>query len=117
MKIRIFVAAVLAFSFGAAASAQSIPDDVHCLVLSNVFAKNGADPRGRQAAAQALLFYLGRLDGRADAGTLTNAMRAQGGRIDSRTAATQMSACAARVAHAEQTIQILGRAAAPAPGK
>jgi hypothetical protein len=46
-------------------------------------------------------------------------MRAMNGRIDQKTAPAEMSACAARIVHAEQTIQAAGQAAdrAVTPGK
>jgi hypothetical protein len=113
MKISTFVAGLVLAGLAAPALAQSVPDDVRCLMLSNVFAKKAKEARGREAAAQALLFYVGRLDGRADPHAITAAMRAQG-RIDEHTASTEMGACAKRVFQAEQTIQALGRAAAPA---
>jgi hypothetical protein len=109
-----FLVGLFLVGMAPSAIAQGIPEDVRCLVLSNLFAKSGADARGRQVAGQTMLFYVGRLDGRADARTIVNAMRAQGRRIDPRAAATEMSACAARLARAEQTIQALGRTAAPA---
>jgi hypothetical protein len=41
-------------------------------------------------------------------------MRALNGKIDPKTAPSEMSACAARIAHAEQTVQAAGQAATPA---
>jgi hypothetical protein len=112
MKISKLVAALFLVAIGTPALAQSVPDDVRCLVLSNIFSRNAKETPGRESAAKSLLFYLGRLDGRADVRTITNAMRALNGKIDPKTAPAEMSACAARIVHAQQTIQAAGRAAA-----
>jgi hypothetical protein len=94
--------------------AQNGPSDVRCLLLSNGFSKSANNEQARQAAAQTLIFYIGRLDGRMAPGALEAAMRAQAASIDPKAAGPEMTACAARLAHAQQTIQALGRAAAPA---
>jgi hypothetical protein len=112
MKISKFVFGLFLAATVSPASAQSVPSDVRCLLLSNAFAKQTGAEQGRQAAAQALIFYVGRLDGRADAAAITSAMRTQSASIDMKTAGTEMQACVARLAHAQQTIQELGRAAA-----
>jgi hypothetical protein len=96
------------------ASAQSVPSDVRCLLLSNLFSKKAEAEPARQAAAQSLIFYLGRLDGRVAPRALEAAMRAQSNAIDPKAAGPEMATCAARLVHAQQTVQALGRAAAPA---
>ena len=99
------------------ASAQSVPDDVRCFLLSNGFAKQATDPKARQVAVASLTFYLGRLDGKADAATIANTVRREGPAIDPKSAGAQMIACASRMAHAEQSIQAAINALAPAPPK
>jgi hypothetical protein len=96
------------------AAAQSVPSDVRCLLLSNLFSKKAESEPARQAATQTLIFYVGRLDGRVAAPALEAAMRAQSASIDPKTAGAEMTACAQRLAHAQQTLQSLGRAATPA---
>jgi hypothetical protein len=113
MISRTFAAGLLILGLISSAHAQTVPDDVRCLLLSNIFAKQGGDERGRQAAAQSLLFFAGRLDARANAQTITAAMRAQRPAVDAKTASTAMAACASRVQRAQQMLQAAGRAAAP----
>jgi hypothetical protein len=113
MIIRTFAAALVVLGLVSSAHAQTVPDDVRCLVLSNMFAKAGGDARIKEAAAQSLLYYMGRLDARANAQAITAAMRTQGATINAQTAPTEMSACAARLQRAQQMIQAAGRAAAP----
>lgn len=113
MKISTIAASVFLLVTGAPAFAQSVPADVRCLVISNVFAQRATTAVSRESAAKSMLFYLGRLDGRADSASIITAMRALGGKIDHTTAPAEMSACAARVAQAQQTIQAASRAAAP----
>jgi hypothetical protein len=113
MIIRTFAAGLLILGLVPSAHAQTVPDDVRCLLLSNMFAKSASDARGKEAGAKTLLYFLGRLDARANEQTITAAMRAQGATINARTAATEMSACAARMQRAQQMIQAAGRAATP----
>jgi hypothetical protein len=114
MKISKIAAALLLLTASAPVFAQSVPDDARCLVLSNAFAKGATDTRARQAAAQSMIFYLGRLDGRAAPRVIADAMRAQSDKIDPKTASSEMNACAGRVGHAMQAIQALTKPAAPA---
>jgi hypothetical protein len=113
MISRTFAAGLLILGLVSSAQAQTVPDDVRCLLLSNMFAKQGGNERGRQVAAQSLLFFAGRLDARANTQAVTAAMRAQRSAIDAKTASTGMSACAVRVQRAQQMLQAAGRAAAP----
>ncbi len=115
MKLVKLAATLLLISATATpAIAQGVPEDVHCLVLSNAFSKGASDPKGKQIASETLVFFLGRLDGRASSATIVSAMRAQVGKIDPKTAPTEMRACAARFARAGQAIQAMGKAAQPA---
>jgi hypothetical protein len=97
----------------APAPAQTIADDVQCLVLSNAFATGGKEEAARQAGARTLVFYLGRLDARGDPQAVKNAVQTV--KIDPKTAAADMSACAARYERAVQAIQALGKP--PEPGR
>lgn len=113
MKLGKIAAGIVLIGMSPAVSAQSVPEDVRCLLLSNGFAKGTKDERVKQVAVETLLFYLGRLDGRAPSSVLTNAMRSQASSIDPKTAGPEMTACAARVTRAKQAIEVLGRNAAP----
>ena len=95
------------------ASAQTVPEDVRCMLLSNVFAKGASDEKVRNGATQNLAFYIGRLDGRADPQGIASAIRTQASSIDPKTAGPAMDACASRMARAAQSIQALGKTAAP----
>ena len=59
MISRTFAAGLLILGLVSSAQAQTVPDDVRCLLLSNMFAKQGGNERGRQVAAQSLLFFAG----------------------------------------------------------
>ena len=95
------------------ASAQTVPDDVRCMLLSNMFATGARDEKARNVAAQSLGFYIGRLDGRADPQGIVTAKRAQPSSIDPKTAGPAMDVCASRLARAAQSIQALGKTTAP----
>ena len=107
MNIIKFAGVALLAGMSAPVPAQTVADDVQCLVLSNAFAKGGTEEAARQAGARTLVFYLGRLDARADPQAIKNAM--QSIKIDPKTAPTDMSACAVRYEHAVQAIQALGK--------
>jgi hypothetical protein len=97
--------------------AQTVPDDVRCLLLSNVFSQKAADDRQKAAATMNKLFFMGRLDGRATGAAITRAFQDQARTIKVATAGAEMTACAARVRHAEEALQAAAKAAAPAPQK
>lgn len=113
MKLGKVAAAVMLIGMNPPVSAQSVPEDVRCLLLSNGFARGAKDERAKQVAAETLIFFVGRLDGRATSQVVTNAMRSQASSIDPKNAGPEMTACAARVARAKQAIQVLGRNATP----
>jgi len=114
MTIKKLALATLMLSCALPASAQTVPDDVRCLMLSNFFTKAATDDRAKQVARQTLIFYLGRLDGRATPQALTAAMRAQAPTIDPKAAGPAMNACAARLGKAQQAVQAASRAIVPA---
>jgi hypothetical protein len=113
MKIINFVGGALLVGLAAPAPAQTVVDDVRCLRLSNAFAQGATEEPMRQASARTLLFYLGRLDARADPQAVKNAMQTV--KVDPKTASTDMVACAQRVEHAVQAMEALGKP--PEPGK
>lgn len=113
MTIRKLALAMLILGCAMPASAQTVTDDVRCLMLSNLFTRAATEDRAKQVARQSLAFYMGRLDGRASPQALAAAMRAQAPTIDPRAAGPAMNACAARMARAQQALEAAGRAAAP----
>jgi hypothetical protein len=113
MKIINFIGGALLVGMAAPAPAQTVADDVRCLLLSNAFAQGATEEAARQASARTLLFYLGRLDARADPQAVKSAF--QTGKIDPKTASTDMGACAQRVENAVQAMESLGKP--PEPGK
>ncbi|MBW8754008.1 MAG: hypothetical protein JF595_07625 [Sphingomonadales bacterium] len=122
MTIRKFALFLALAGLAPPATAQSVTDDLRCLLLSNAYAKlpSAAGP-AKQIAIQNVVFYAGRLDGRADPRTLASAVRANVGPIEPRAAATQVMACAERVKRSIEALQANVRAALPparpAPGK
>lgn len=105
MKTSIFAAALIASVTVAPASAQTVPDDTRCLLLSNIYARGAKEEEGRRTANLALMFYLGRLDGRASPTAVAAGMRAQAATVDQKASGPQMTECATRVARAQQAMQ------------
>ncbi len=110
MKIKLFVTGLLALALAAPAAAQTAPDDLQCFMLSNFFAKAAKDDRGKTVATQAVMFYLGRLDGHISPQAVAAITHS---RLDPKTAGPQMMACAQRMGRAEQTLQAAISAQAP----
>ena len=108
-----FAVALLIVGIASPASAQTVPEDVRCMLLSNIFAKGAADEKVRNRAAQNLAFFMGRLDDRSDPQGIVSAIRIQASSIDAKTAGPAMEACASRMARAAQSMQALGNRAAP----
>ena len=110
---RLFAIGLLFIGLASPASAQSIGDDVRCVMLGNAFAKVGGDDRQKGVAARAMLFYVGRLDSRANEQAITAAIRAQRTTMDPKTAGAEMTACAVRMQRAMQTFEAGVRAVVP----
>ncbi len=93
--------------------AQSIQDDVRCILLSGLYVKEATDDKGRTIARTTGAFFLGRIDGKVDAKALAEAVRAERKALDPKTAGPAMNACAARLALAQKAVNDMGRAEAP----
>lgn len=103
MTICKFAAGLLLTAIAVPAAAQSIPDDVRCLALSNAFGKSASEESARQAASRALLFYIGRLDAQNNAEAVRAAL--QSVKIDPKTAPAEMTQCATRFADAVRSLE------------
>lgn len=117
MKIHSFAAILAVIGLAAPASAQTVPDDVRCLLLSNATSKVASDDRAKAIASEALLFFVGRVDGRASDPVIINTMREQVPTIDPKKAGTEMNACVARVQSSKQRMQRLGQSAQAGQGQ
>lgn len=113
MKLSYFLGAALISGLAMPASAQGIQGDVRCILLSGMFAKGAKEERGKQLARATGAFYLGRINGRADAKTITDALRTESKTITPKSAGPQMQACAAKLAEAEKSLNAMGRTLVP----
>lgn len=116
MKRNPIAAALLApaLAIVAPAQAETVQDDIRCVLLSGIFIKSAKDEKGKQIAQLTGAFYLGRLDGRAAPAALTAALRAESKALDGKIAGPLMDACAKKMAAAQKAVNDAGRAAAPA---
>jgi hypothetical protein len=110
MKFTLLAAGLMSLAMVSPAVAQNAPDDLHCFLLSNVFAKAEKDDKRRTLAAQATMFYLGKIDGRINPQALGAIMRTP---LNPQTAGPQMTACAQRLGRAEQALQATMTSVAP----
>jgi len=110
-------AAVAALGLAAPAAAQSVDDDVRCLLASNFFARTEKDPAKRQLATASSAFYLGRLDARISNDQLKNAVTAQAKTMTSASVAPTMNGCAKRLNQKGVALHTLAPGGAPQPPK
>lgn len=89
-------AALAAFAVAAPVAAQSVDDDVKCLLVANAFARGDKDPTKRQLSMATSLFFLGRLDARVSAEQLKAAMKKQASTMIASSFAPTMNGCAQR---------------------
>jgi len=78
-------------------AAQSVDDDVRCLLASNFFARTEKDAQKRQLAGAASAFYLGRLDARISNEQLKTAVQAQAKTMPAASLGPTMTACVKRL--------------------
>jgi len=90
-------AALAALAFAAPLAAQSVDEDVRCLLAANVFARAEKDPPRRQLATAASVFYLGRLDARISNEQLKTAVQAQAKTMPAASLGPTMNNCAKRL--------------------
>ena len=108
----IFFAVTAVGIFLSAPSFAQSPDDVRCLMLSNVFAKassaGGNDHAEAQRAAQsAALFFLGKIDGRWSEEQLRAARTQQQKTITSANAGAGMQRCMQRMQASAKKMQAI----------
>lgn len=109
--MKLTLPAVLALIVAApapAAPAKAPNRDVRCLMLSNLFAKAAPDAKGKEAAGQARLFYLGRVSSRFSQTQLESAMGAEASAIAPAKVGAEMNTCFASVRAAAAAIEAAG---------
>lgn len=90
------------------ARAQTVTDEVRCVLLSNALAAGSNNPRGRQVGASVGSYFMGRLDAREPA-EVKAAIAGQNKRLPASQAASMMNACAARATRAEAQLRALAK--------
>jgi hypothetical protein len=104
VKPYILLCAALGGSFAVPAGAQSVSDDVRCVLVSAGFARAAKDDNSRRVSALTGAFYLGRLNGRVSQPQLVAAIKGQGKGLSAKLAEPIMRACAARAQTAETAL-------------
>jgi hypothetical protein len=114
---------VSALLLAAPGSAQSVDDEVRCLILGAAFQGSAKEPAAKQAASAATLYFLGRVSARVPPGELKSTYLAQATRLKAESAGPMMDACfkqmQAQVRAVDAVRQEIGRSLAkqPAPTK
>lgn len=108
----------LAAGLAAPVAAQSVDEDVRCLLASNVIVRQEKDPTKRQLATASQLFYFGRLDARISTPALKTALAAQIKTMTGASIGPTMTACVKRLAAkgvAMQTLNLQDGSPPPKP--
>jgi hypothetical protein len=100
--------AVAAMGFPASASAQTVNDEIRCVMVSNALVAGSKNPRGRQIGASVGAYFMGRLDFRPPAQVKAALVR-QNRRIPGKEAEAVMNACAVRATKAEARLRSLAK--------
>ena len=73
--------------------AQSVDDDVRCLILGTLFQGAAKQPAVKQAASAVAQYYLGRVSARVPSGELKSRYLAQATRLKADSTGPMMNAC------------------------
>jgi len=98
----------VAVTVSSGASAQTLSDEVRCVLVSNAVAAGSNNPRGRQIGASVGAYFMGRLDARQPA-QVKAALAQQKKHIAGSEAAALMNACTARAGKAEAQLRSLAK--------
>ncbi len=97
-----------AMGFPASASAQTVNDEIRCVMVSNALVARSKNPRGRQIGASVGAYFMGRLDFRPPAQVKAALVR-QNRRIPGKEAEAVMNACAVHATKAEARLRSLAK--------
>ncbi|HMI18440.1 MAG TPA: hypothetical protein VK533_02735 [Sphingomonas sp.] len=106
-------AALAAAGLAAPVAAQSVDDDVRCLLASNFFARTEKNAQQKQIAMASAAFYLGRLDARISNEQLNSAAMAQAKTMTKDSLGPTMNSCAKRLIQKGIAQHNLGASSAP----
>lgn len=95
-KFVMISAALVAVGVAPPVMAQSVDDDVRCVLASNFFGHAAKDPQQQKIAQASAAFYLGRLDARISTQQLVSAEMTQAKTMTKDSLAPIMNACAKR---------------------
>ena len=97
---------LLCGALAAPAAAEAPPEDVRCLIVSNVFAKAAKEEAGRRRATMAAFYYLGRVTAQTSASAdIKASIAAQGPSVSMANSGVIMTRCATRMDEAAKTLQ------------
>ena len=104
----LFVPLAAAAGLAAPAAAQNMNNDVRCLIVSNLFAKNAKEAKARTLASSVRLFYGGRVSA-LSAAQIQAGVVAQQKQLTPANIGTTMNGCARSMDQALKKIQAVGQ--------
>lgn len=99
------------------AVAQSVDQDVRCILAGNAFGLAEKDPAKKQLALATGLFFAGRADARLTPAQLKAQVAVQGKALTTSNAAETMTACARTFQDKQRSLQAIGREVAQSQQK
>lgn len=112
MKLRRTVMAGAMVSIASISNAQSIADDLKCLIVSNALTKSAKNAQTRNLTELTSAFYLGRLDARAQPRTMSNALKPNDVTLPGPVAIATFKKCVERADAANQRVKAIAKQSA-----
>lgn len=109
MSTRHAILAASGLVISAAANAQTVDQDVRCILAGNAFAMAEKDPGKKQLALATSLFFAGRADARLTPTQFRAQVLAQGKALSTGNAAETMTTCAKTFQAKERAMQTIGQ--------
>jgi hypothetical protein len=112
MKLGLAAMAVALVGIASNGNAQSIGDDLKCLIVSNALKQSAKNPRTRSLTELTSAFYLGRVDARAQSRAISNALKPNDVVLPGPVAIATFKKCVERAEAANQRLKDIAKQAA-----
>ena len=114
---RRLILACAGLALAAPVAAQTIDQDVKCMMVSNVFATQEKDPQRKQVAQASALYYFGRVDARLPVGQLQAKILALRSSLTKDNIGPTMNGCAKQLTDRQRALQAVAQNAPTGPAK
>ncbi len=101
--------ATLLLASGAQAQGAETANDLKCILVFSVAASGQADPAARAGAGMAVLYFVGRIEGRTPGFDIENGLRTEAGKLTGVSAKSEFIRCGAALKSKGEELQAIGR--------